>query len=52
MGSRRERSIDRLISLIAPDNTRSQYVAQRLGAWPTETVTLFDSGRVVVWEHP
>jgi RimJ/RimL family protein N-acetyltransferase len=50
--ARRERRVDRLVSLIAPDNTASQRVARRLGALPTETVTLFDSGAAVVWEHP
>ena len=42
----------RLVSLVAADNVRSQRVAERLGAMPTETVTLFDSGQAVVWEHP
>lgn len=47
------RSITRLVSLISPDNLRSQRVAQRLGAVPTETVTPLDSGReAVVWRHP
>ncbi len=46
-------SIDRLVSLISPDNVRSQRVAQRLGAIPTETVTPADSGKkTVVWKHP
>jgi len=47
-------SIDQLVSLISPDNVRSQRVAQRLGATPTETVTPADSGQktVVVWKHP
>lgn len=46
------RSIDRLVSLISPDNVRSQCVAQRLGATPTETVTPRDSKRIaVVWTH-
>lgn len=46
-------SIDRLVSLISPDNVRSQRVAQRLGAVPTETVTPFDSRReTVIWRHP
>lgn len=46
------RSINRLVSLISPDNVRSQRVAQRLGATPTETVTPADSKRVaVVWQH-
>jgi RimJ/RimL family protein N-acetyltransferase len=47
------RSIDRLVSLISSDNVRSQRVAERLGAIPTETVTPLDSGRkTVVWKHP
>lgn len=47
------RSIDRLVSLISSDNVRSQRVAERLGAIPTETVTPIDSGRkTVVWKHP
>lgn len=46
------RSITRLVSLISPDNVRSQRVAQRLGATPTETVTPADSQRMaVVWTH-
>ncbi|HEY6836804.1 MAG TPA: GNAT family N-acetyltransferase [Gaiellaceae bacterium] len=46
-------SIDRLVSLISPDNVRSQRVAQRLGAVPTETVTPSDSRReTVIWRHP
>jgi RimJ/RimL family protein N-acetyltransferase len=44
--------IERLISVIAPANVRSQHVAQRLGAVPTETVVLADTGPAVVWEHP
>jgi RimJ/RimL family protein N-acetyltransferase len=44
--------IDRLVSLITPDNVRSQRVAERLGATPTETVTPADSKRTaVVWRH-
>jgi RimJ/RimL family protein N-acetyltransferase len=47
------RSIGQLVSLISPDNVRSQRVAQRLGATPTETVTPADSKRkAVVWRHP
>jgi RimJ/RimL family protein N-acetyltransferase len=47
------RSLDRLVSLITPDNVRSQRVARRLGAVPTETVTPVDSQRTaVVWRHP
>ncbi len=50
--ARRARGIERLISLIHPDNVRSQRVAERLGAKPTETVSLYDSGAAVVWVHP
>jgi RimJ/RimL family protein N-acetyltransferase len=47
------RSDDRLVSLITPDNVRSQRVAERLGAIPAETVTPSDSGRTaVVWRYP
>ena len=47
------RSIEQLVSLISPDNVRSQRVAERLGAVPTETVIPVDSGRkTVVWKHP
>jgi RimJ/RimL family protein N-acetyltransferase len=50
--ARESRSIDRLVSLISPDNVRSQRVAERLGATPTETVTPSDSKReAVVWRH-
>jgi RimJ/RimL family protein N-acetyltransferase len=46
------RSIDRLVSLISPDKIRSQRVAERLGAIPTETVTPIDTRRkAVVWRH-
>jgi len=44
--------VDRLVSLISPANTRSQRVARRLGAIPTETITPTDSKlTAVVWEH-
>jgi RimJ/RimL family protein N-acetyltransferase len=46
-----ERGVGRLISVIAPDNERSQRLARRLGATPAETVNLFDGGPHVVWEH-
>ena len=46
------RSIDQLVSLISPDNVRSQRVAERLGATPTETVTPAHSQKeTVVWRH-
>jgi len=41
-----------LISLIAPGNTRSQGVAERLGATTGETVELPGYGPHVVWMHP
>jgi RimJ/RimL family protein N-acetyltransferase len=44
--------VERLISLIAPANVRSQRVAERLDCTPGATVTLFDTGSAVVWEHP
>jgi RimJ/RimL family protein N-acetyltransferase len=47
------RSIEQLVSLISSDNVRSQRVAERLGAIPTETITPGDSGpKTVVWKHP
>jgi len=46
------RAVERLVSLISPDNVRSQRVAERLGAIPTKTVTPVDSRRTaVVWRH-
>jgi len=46
------RPIDGLVSLISPDNVRSQRVAERLGATPTDIVTPADSKRTaVVWTH-
>lgn len=50
--ARDERGVTRLISLIAPENVASQRVAERLGATPTETIQLYDTGEAVVWEHP
>jgi RimJ/RimL family protein N-acetyltransferase len=50
--ARSERGIGRLVSLIHPDNARSQRVAMRLGAQPAETVDLFDTDAAVVWVHP
>ena len=44
---------ERLVSLITPDNGRSQRVAERLGATPAETITPCDSKRTaVVWRYP
>ena len=50
--ARGEQGIERLISLIAPENVRSQHVAARLGARPAETITFFDGSQGVVWVHP
>jgi len=51
--AQKRRRIDRIVSLISPDNVRSQRVAERLGAVPTETVTPAHSERMtVVWRHP
>jgi RimJ/RimL family protein N-acetyltransferase len=51
--AQQRRKIDQLVSLISPDNVRSQRVAERLGAVPTETITPTDSKRTaVVWTHP
>jgi RimJ/RimL family protein N-acetyltransferase len=51
--ARESRSISGLVSLITPDNVRSQRVAEKLGATPAETVTPIDSRRkAVVWRHP
>jgi len=51
--ARESRSISGLVSLISPDNVRSQRVAERLGATPTETVTpLHTRRKTVVWRHP
>ena len=41
-------NIDRLVSLISPANVRSQRVAERLGAMPTETIMPADSKRAAV----
>jgi RimJ/RimL family protein N-acetyltransferase len=42
---------ERVISLIHPDNRRSQRVAQKLGAHPAERVTVMDDP-AIVWVHP
>jgi len=47
-----KRNVERLVSVIAPGNVRSQRLAERLNATPGETVELFDNGPHVVWEHP
>ena len=41
-----------VISLISPQNLRSQRLAERLGAVPGETVELPDGGPHLIWEHP
>lgn len=46
------RAIDLLVSLISPDNVRSQRVAERIGATPTETITPAHTRQeTVVWRH-
>jgi RimJ/RimL family protein N-acetyltransferase len=51
--ARESLSVSGLVSLISPGNVRSQRVAEKLGATPTETVTPIDSRRrAVVWRHP
>jgi RimJ/RimL family protein N-acetyltransferase len=47
-----ELEVQQLVSVIAPGNLRSQRLAERLGATPGETVSLFDGGPHVVWRHP
>jgi RimJ/RimL family protein N-acetyltransferase len=50
--ARESRSLSELVSLISPDNVRSQRVAERLGATPAETVTpLHTRRKTVVWRH-
>jgi RimJ/RimL family protein N-acetyltransferase len=44
--------VDSLVSVIAPENVRSQRVAERLGAQPAETVPLYDTGPAVIWRYP
>ena len=46
-----ERGVERLISLIAPDNARSMRVAEKLGATPTELIETSHSP-ARVWVHP
>ncbi len=51
--ARDELGIDRLVSVIAPENARSQRVAEKLGCVPTVTVVLAEVARpAVIWEHP
>ena len=47
-----ELDLERLVSVIAPENERSARLAERLGCKPGETVVLWDAGAAVVWEHP
>jgi RimJ/RimL family protein N-acetyltransferase len=47
----RERGIDRLVSLIAPDNVRSQRVAEKLGAYVEERIES-SVGQSDVWAYP
>ena len=46
-----DRGVEHLISLIAPENTRSQRVAAKLDATPGETVQAHD-GPATIWVHP
>ncbi len=46
-----ERRVERLISLIDPENARSTRVAEKLGAWPDERIETA-LGPAVVWVHP
>lgn len=48
----RERTAERLVSLIDPRNVRSIRVADKLGCEPVEMVDLPSHGKAVVWEHP
>jgi RimJ/RimL family protein N-acetyltransferase len=51
--ARESKSVSGLVSLISPDNARSERVAKRLGAIPTETVTpLHTTRKTIVWRHP
>ena len=46
-----ERGVERLISLIAPDNARSIRVAEKLGATPEQMIAS-PHGPAHVWVHP
>ena len=50
--AREELGIERLVSLIDPENLRSIRVAEKLGAHPTESVDLDGDHPAVVWLHP
>jgi len=49
---REELGIERLVSLIDPENSRSIRVAEKLGARPTEPVDLEGHHPAIVWLHP
>ena len=49
--AREDVGIDRLVSVIAPENVRSQRVAVKLGAVPGKAVELANSGPAVLWEY-
>lgn len=46
-----ERQLDDLVSLISPENLRSQRVAEKLGAVKSEEIEIGD-GTANVWRHP
>jgi RimJ/RimL family protein N-acetyltransferase len=46
----RELGLDRVISLIDPGNLRSQAVARRIGAHPTDEVFHYEEAQLTVWE--
>ena len=48
---RAEHGVGRIVSLIAPDNVRSQRVAEKLGAYREQRVDSAE-GTVDVWVHP
>jgi RimJ/RimL family protein N-acetyltransferase len=49
--SHRDRGIESLVSLVAPDNIRSQRVAEKLGAHPEERIHT-TAGPTDVWAYP
>jgi RimJ/RimL family protein N-acetyltransferase len=49
--ARDELGLERLISIIHPDNTASQRVARRLGAEPGEAIET-THGPAILWVHP
>jgi RimJ/RimL family protein N-acetyltransferase len=50
--ARREHGLERLISLVHPDNVRSARVAEKLGAVPGETIVLEEEYSAIAWVHP